>query len=73
MLDELYEGKDLQIILPDLRSSRVSLNARQRLYAVRTTRKFLTKLIALLSMLYLTTLCLVQTVEHFVVVRNNTF
>ena len=73
MLDELCEGKDLQIMLPDLRSSRVSLNARRRLYAVRTTRKFVTKLIALLSTLYLTTLCLAQIVEHLVVVRNNKF
>jgi len=73
MLDELCEGKDLQILWPDLWSSRVSLNARRRFYVVRTTGRFLTELIALLSMLYLTNVCLAQIVEHLVVVRNNKF
>jgi hypothetical protein len=56
MLDELCDGEDMQIMLQGLRSSRVSLKARRKLYAVRTTSKFLTELIALLYMLYLTTL-----------------
>jgi hypothetical protein len=73
MLDELCEGEDKQIMLPCLRSSRVSLKARRRLYAVRTTSKFLTELIALLSVLYLTTLCLAQTLEHLVEMRINKF
>ena len=73
MLDELCEGKDLQIMLPGLWSSRVCLNARRRLYAVRTRSKFLTELIALLSMIYLTTLSLAQIVEHLVVMKINKF
>jgi len=73
MLDEMAEGEDMQIMLPCLQSSRVSLKARRRVYAVRTTSKFLTELIALLSVLYLTTLCLPHTVEHLVVMRINKF
>jgi hypothetical protein len=57
MLDELCEGKDMEKMLPSLQSSRVALKARRRLYVVGTTSKFLTELIALLSMLYLTILC----------------